>query len=177
MLKLLSYSGILAAIACIGLAFVLSQQYCYGSSCECDLELANLDFFSVSGISLGAFFLFYSILHAFRLSEKKVVRQQQKNEGELLDDEIMPLSNFTIYQLPWVKSLAWAGLGLSILLLLYAYFVSNNTCVAIHNCDMGICGRTFYFDQEIYMIGFGTIAVFFIMFTTIGLLKSYPAKI
>lgn len=174
-MRILSFFGILASIGLFGLAAMMSMQYCYSWDCDCEMVVANRDAYVLISLFFAIFFLIYGVVFMFKITELKQIQRIDFSDKVL--DANLAGESYTVFQLPMVQLLTKAGFVLSILLLLFTYFVTKITCVPKDAaCNAATCGNGFSYDQELYLLGFGFISIYLLVLTLVGLLKSYPSK-
>ena len=173
-MQLLSGIGLLASWGLFGLTWILSMQNCYNWSCDCSFDIESHHLYLFISLGLSTFFLIYCVVFLFKRNELKSF-QKRDETSHTLDGNLIP-THYTIYQLPMIQLLTKVGFGFSIALLGFAFMMNGLSCVPEAGCEAGGCPEDYSYDQELYLLGYGAMGVYFLMLTLVGLLKSYPSK-
>ena len=186
-MKTLSFFGLIAATGLFILTWFLMNQNCialddrisdielmgFNMSCDCSFELSDKIMYILLSSVFSIFYLFYSILFLFRIKESTIkIRRGKQN---ILDDTFVEQEH-SIYEHSGIRVLTITGVIMSTGLLIFAYLCNEINCNVLLDCIVVGCSSNFFYNQEIYTIGYGVIGVYLMVLTLIGLFKSHPSK-
>lgn len=176
-MRALAFFGFLPTIGCFFLTVFLHSNDCFAWNCDCNYHLAYKEFYTLGSLCLSIFFLVFCLFYLFRIKEHNDnIAIQASNHSELLDDNFLLTNGIkSIYEHKHIKRLGKMGLGACFCLFLLIMVLSSSNCVPDANCVIP-CTDVRWYDQEIYILGYGASAVYFIIMSVSSLLKSYPLK-